>query len=62
VIEPKVDGVRGLLVFREDGVIEARDRGGLSGTGAPTSRSGGASDLSPSGSRSCGRAAFSTAT
>jgi bifunctional non-homologous end joining protein LigD len=29
-IEPKVDGVRGLLVFREDGVIEARNRRGLS--------------------------------
>jgi ATP-dependent DNA ligase len=29
-IEPKVDGVRGLLVFREDGVVEARNRRGLS--------------------------------
>jgi hypothetical protein len=28
-IEPKVDGVRALLVFREDGVIEARNRRGL---------------------------------
>jgi hypothetical protein len=30
VIEPKVDGVRGLLVFREDHVVEARNRRGLS--------------------------------
>jgi len=29
-IEPKVDGVRGLLVFREERVIEARNRRGLS--------------------------------
>jgi bifunctional non-homologous end joining protein LigD len=29
-IEPKVDGVRGLLCFREDGVIEVRNRRGLS--------------------------------
>ena len=29
-IEPKVDGVRGLLVFREDRVVEARNRRGLS--------------------------------
>jgi hypothetical protein len=29
-IEPKVDGVRGLIVFREDHVVEARNRRGLS--------------------------------
>ena len=29
-IEPKVDGVRGLVVFREDRVLEARNRSGRS--------------------------------
>jgi bifunctional non-homologous end joining protein LigD len=28
-IEPKVDGVRGLIVFRPDGVIETRNRSGI---------------------------------
>jgi hypothetical protein len=28
VIEPKIDGVRGLIVFRPDGLVETRNRRG----------------------------------
>ena len=61
VIEPKVDGVRGLVAFLPDRTVETRNRRGVVEIGSAVTTSNAASGASRSDYRSCGTAPSSMA-